>query len=427
MKTIQVIGYSEKRSPIEVTLYGRIESETRLLIIAGQHGDESLAREAVEAFTKILEYEGLEQSNMQVAVILNINPDGAEGKKRLNEAGIDLNRDHQLLNSLEVQALHQFVRSWKPHMVIDVHTYPPRRKHLLKDGLIYCHDVFLDTANNLSISPFITNYILNQCVNPIIKKLKNKGIRADRYTLIKKSGRIRHSTKDIVDARNGLALRYGCRTILLEGRNPLRKEDLFHTRRILFAMKEALRMIVSWAAKNRQSLSPLPNPSPFLVINSRYVKAESPRKMLFRRTDSELIEEVELNGAYTPQLRPLQKIILPTAYAVPTKQVALIDVLKRHGLEGHCTTTNRSYYSETYWINKVIPSTRPNRTPKKLNLTPSTSSITLAGYRLYPVTYQNAPALAAWLEPQSEFSFHRFPELNIDIREGSNYPICRVF
>lgn len=426
MNSKHILGYSEQGRPIEIVIHGSDTASVRILVMAGQHGDEPLACKAVNTFSELLEHEGVEHLDVQVALILNANPDGAAVGKRCNASGIDLNRDHQLLKSKEVQVIHQFVHTWRPALVIDVHTYPPRRNHLLEQGLVYCQDVFLDTANNLSLLSCQTNKMLNRCILPTIHELQQQGIRADRYTLIRKSGRIRHSTKDIVDARNGLALRYGCRTVLIEGRHVSSKKAPQDARHVVFAMTQALHHIVAWTGKNRDMFVNKPSKRPFIIVDSRYKKADGPYQMQFEHVEQKAIKTVELQGTYTPTLVPRRQIVLPSAYAVPVTCTEINEVLKRQGIKSNKRPLTSTMHIEKYRIDEVVPSIRPNRTPRKLALTPHRKLTFVYGYEIYPVSEKTATALAAWLEPHSEFSLHRYPEMEISLQKGRNFPILKV-
>ena len=82
--------------------------------------------------------------------------------------------------------------------------------------------------------------------------LKSKNISCERYTIVTKSGRVRHSTPNVMDARNSLALRYNILTILLEGKNPRRKEGKEGRMRIIQAQYDALIGTMKWLEENMQ-------------------------------------------------------------------------------------------------------------------------------------------------------------------------------
>ncbi len=201
----QTIGHSVNGRPLVVRHVGREDAAKRVLIIAGQHGDEHLAREAVAALL-----DGDFRQEIQVAALSDANPDGSAANQRRNAAGVDLNRDHQLLTSPETQAIHAFARRWRPQVIVDMHTYPPRRKHLLARGLVHCNDVFIDIANNpTACAGAAWADVLRESLPRWINTVRGHDFRCDRYTIVTKDGRVRHSTPDVKDARNGLSAQFG--------------------------------------------------------------------------------------------------------------------------------------------------------------------------------------------------------------------------
>src|ERR1043166_5223146 len=92
----EIIGYSKENRPIISAWRGRPLPPLRVLILAGQHGDEGPALQALHA---ILDTPAQETENRlpvtRLAAILHSNPDGCVLRSRYNADGIDMNRDHQ--------------------------------------------------------------------------------------------------------------------------------------------------------------------------------------------------------------------------------------------------------------------------------------------------------------------------------------------
>ncbi len=88
--------------------FGTSSAALRVLIMAGQHGDEGEAREALEAFCQ--QYDPEANRVIQLAIITNLNPDGAARHTRYNACGIDLNLDHQRLASVETRTLEAVLK-----------------------------------------------------------------------------------------------------------------------------------------------------------------------------------------------------------------------------------------------------------------------------------------------------------------------------
>jgi hypothetical protein len=240
---------------LQVSLYGRKEAPLRVLFLCGQHGDERAIRNAVWHFTRSCVPSLLKAVPfLQLAVIGDANPDGAAARTRGNAQGIDLNRDHLMLRAPETQAIHRFVRTWRPHLIVDLHNYPSRRKGLLEQGLRLGWDVCLDiptipAANCLPKQiPFLLLFGALDGVS------RQKGFQFGRYGLLGEDGSFRYGTPQLGDARNTLTLRYEVPTLLLEMRNPIREEGVEDRSFLLSATGSALWELCHWAGREAEYL-----------------------------------------------------------------------------------------------------------------------------------------------------------------------------
>ena len=187
-----IIGHSHLGKPLLVDFIGDKRSSLKILVIAGQHGDEKYSKEAVSMLVN--HYASKKKLSFYAAILDNANPDGDQTNSRLNAQSIDLNRDHLLLQSKETEAIHNFVRTWNPQIVIDVHNYPSRRRHLLKKNLILNQDIFLDILTNLAIIQTLSDKKIQELISKVKKDLASREFSCERYVIFQKSGKIRHST-----------------------------------------------------------------------------------------------------------------------------------------------------------------------------------------------------------------------------------------
>src|ERR1041385_4876771 len=154
MNTVRgtIIGLSKERRSIFCLSRGNPDAPLKVLALAGQHGDERPSRRVVDMFLNVPPDEvAARLPHLQLAVIPEANPDGCASRSRCNADGIDLNRDHQLLLSDETVAIHRFVRRWQPHVSLDLHNSPSRRRHLLERNVVLNHDVFIDVPSHPAI------------------------------------------------------------------------------------------------------------------------------------------------------------------------------------------------------------------------------------------------------------------------------------
>lgn len=418
------IGRSARGRPLIVRhRRGKSAEAARVFILAGQHGDEPLARAAVASFFREHSF-----SDVQIAALMDANPDGAHWGQRRNANGVDLNRDHQRLAAPETQAVHAFARRWKPHLIVDVHTYPPRRKHLLARGLVHANDVFIDVANNpaacagASWAPW-----LNEMLPRWVDGVRAGGFRCDRYTIVTRGGRVRHSTPDVVDARNGLALGCGAPTVLLEGREPTQFDDDKAAKRTVKALVVALQSIV--ASVRGAALSDahrVPQAKIAIPIRSRYADGVDGRELEFFDRRHTTVRRVRLPGAYSPQLTVTQRAVAPLAYAVPVDCVELLNLLLHHGLQARKWIEWDQLHARHFRVRHVEPSPHALRPPRRLrtNIVPFPGCGD--GHVVLDVTDDNARLLALFLEPHSKYGLSRYGELGLYPQVGSPYPIVRL-
>ncbi len=421
-----VIGLSSDGRAIRVETVGHPCAPLRVLIVGGQHGDEPLARQAVADFARRRRRCGA-TADVQVACLADCNPDGAARGQRRSAEEIDLNRDHQLLMSCELQIVHRFVRAWQPHLIVDVHTYPPRRKHLLEQGLVHCHDVFLDVPTNLSVRMAVGQNDLLAAVEQVSSALKHAGYIAGRYHLIRPTGRVRHSTPDVIDARNGLTLRYGVPTLLVEGRQPPRRSRPGGraTKRTRRALALTLEEVATWARAHRDQLTarpPRPTAGEETVIGCKYQAADRPARLLMQHVESR--EVIELPGEFRPTVFATHRVKLPHAYAVPRRLTPVAETLARQGYRFFEVGRDLHKVSQ-FRIGEITSSQRPNRPPQRLSLTRQTNSTPLDDYQIFPIDQEGGHALAVLLEPASKYGLARLATLGLTLATGHDYPILR--
>jgi hypothetical protein len=357
-----------------------------VFVIAGQHGDEARAMEAAR---------NLEAPGVQLAVVAAANPDGAAAESRLTASGLDMNRDHLLLETPEAQAVHAFARQFGPDRVVDVHNFPRRRIHLVKRGLRYAQQVFVDGPTHPEVARLSE-------ADTVIEGLRRAGFRADRYLMVTPTGKARHGTPDPRDLRNAMALRLGVPTLLIEGRSGSTRGRETRARQALAA---GLELAVTAPPAPRRS------PAKEVWISGKYEYSSDPAVLDMRTVDG--IRPIELTP-YRHQVRPTRRVPL-FVYAVPCSP--LWDVLDRHGF----TWTDVGQADvEVLRIESFDPSKKVWRAPRRVRLVKRRERRSLAGYRVY----QPHPFLAVLLEPLSKWGLIRWPEALL-ARLG-DYPVLRV-
>ncbi|MCI4433248.1 MAG: hypothetical protein JHC41_06610 [Nitrosopumilus sp.] len=416
-----VIGQSTLGKPVTVEFIGNKESSMRIFIIAGQHGDEKYSRKAVDELVKYLKLKS--DCSFFAAILTDVNPDGYENNTRENSKSIDLNRDHISLQSNEIAAIHSFVRGWMPKIIIDVHNYPPRRKHLLKKQMILSHDIFVDIPTNPAILQILSDNKLNEFFTTLKSDLHSKGMSCERYAIFQKSGKIRHSTIDIKDARNSLSLKFGAFCIILEGREPLKKDGIEGEKRTISSQYHALCSIINWAEKNKKEFEKkehIPKMNELVPIRARYRESNEILKMELKNSKTKQTSEVNLKR-YSPNIEIAQFIEMPEWYLVPKSLTTLLEVLKKHGFSHH-SKTNIQKQVEVYHLKD----SQTDRKTSKKRIKKKIKTISISDYVIFPTAQLGGRFLALLLEPNSKFGLHRFPELKLNFSENREYPVLRI-
>ena len=418
MKNI-TIGQSFLGKPLIVEFVGDRNSPLKIFIISGQHGDEKYSKEAV---SKLIEhFKSISKCPFYAAILSDANPDGYQNASRENAQSIDLNRDHLLLQSNETEAIHSFVRKWMPKIVIDVHNYPSRRKHLLKKHLIINQDIFVDVSTNLAILQTLNDKKINEFISKVKLDLHSKGFSCDRYVIFQKSGKIRHSTLDVKDARNSLASRYGLFSIILEGKEPLKKEGTLGENRTVMSQFSALCSVIDWLVQNKEEFNYKPHVSTkgeLVPIRIKYRNSNEIIELEVKNSKTKEISKKEFKN-YSSEVQITKFISLPSAYGVPNSLTKLVKLLKKHGffsLDNFKIDKHKMYYLKNAEGKK---SSKPKI--KKKIITNQISN-----YTVFPINQLGGRFLAILLEPQSKFGLHRFPELKLDFSKSSEYPIIRI-
>lgn len=129
--SITKIGYSVKNRPIfAVSIDGKNgqdlshDNRVRVLVIAGQHGDERLpVYAALNLIDSLAKKPSAALDSVSVVIVPTVNPDGFVAGRRFNAHGADLNRDWLNSKQPETIAVTQLINRFRPHVLIDQHEW----------------------------------------------------------------------------------------------------------------------------------------------------------------------------------------------------------------------------------------------------------------------------------------------------------------
>lgn len=154
-----------------------------VVLIGQQHGDEPAGSEALLVISRELTQGLLEPllDRINVVIVPRANPDGAAAGTRVTANGVDMNRDHLLLNTPEARALAQVVNDYRPILVMDAHEYTVVGRYLQKFNAIQRYDALLQYATTANYPEFLTKASQEWYHQPMVAALKAQGLASDWY------------------------------------------------------------------------------------------------------------------------------------------------------------------------------------------------------------------------------------------------------
>ncbi len=127
-----------------------------VLLLAQQHGNEPAGGEAALVLAQSLAGErSALLDRVNVVIMPRANPDAAERFARESSNGIDVNRDHLLVRTPEVQAIAAAVLRYAPQVVLDLHEFTVAGRWVSKFGAVMRADALLQAATVGNLSPAV--------------------------------------------------------------------------------------------------------------------------------------------------------------------------------------------------------------------------------------------------------------------------------
>ncbi len=178
---LQALLLSRTRNPDAASLLA--DKRPTVLIVAQQHGNEPAGSEAALVVARELAQGLLEPllDKINVLIVPRANPDGAAADQRSTANGIDMNRDHLLLNSPEARALAGLGRDYQPLVVLDAHEYTVVGRYLQKFGTVQKFDALLQYAMTANLPEFMGRASEEWYRRPAVAALKQQGLSSEWY------------------------------------------------------------------------------------------------------------------------------------------------------------------------------------------------------------------------------------------------------
>lgn len=190
---VLTLGSSQRGEPLEALVLTRgagtdpaalqATGLPTVLLIGQQHGDEPAGSEALLVIARELAQGQLqpELERINVVIVPRANPDGANSGQHVTANGLDMSRDHLLLNTPEAQALARLTRDYQPTVVVDAHEYTVLGRYLQKFGAVQKFDALLQYASTANLPEFLTKAAEEWYRRPLVAALKGHGLSSEWY------------------------------------------------------------------------------------------------------------------------------------------------------------------------------------------------------------------------------------------------------
>ncbi|MEE4176670.1 MAG: M14 family zinc carboxypeptidase [Bacteroides sp.] len=439
---LEVFGQSAGGLDLFVVKAGKDEpspsgEKLRVLVLAQQHGNEHSGKEAA-----LLLIDGMLCGRhkrwfdtMEIWIIPQMNPDGSEVNERRNSEGIDFNRDHVVMQSAEVRALHDLSHDFMPHVTLDIHEYHPYSDAWEAFGAFKQFDVQTGIITNPNLSQDIRKYSEEVVLPGLENKLKAGGYTFHNYLVgpAPPEGPTRHSTVDIDDGRQSFGV-LGSMSFIFEGLNGRdRYADSLQRRAQSQAM--AVRSLMDIIRHDREKIIQMVDDSRRVLVSGGndtvairmdHFPGEKPLQLLLKSSQTGKDTLVKIHN-YHPLVKPTFSIERARGYLIPRSDSLLMALISNHHIE----------YQETFEDPQQVFAYRFAALSRSFdeglkNYFPEVEKEVLDAenyqrdYIFVPVTQLHSHFLALTLEPQSQIGLIQYPLFQYLLRENEHFPVLRV-
>lgn len=177
---LEVIGRSQQGRDIPLVLIsesGRFQpGRPTVLIVGQQHGNEPAGGEAALALVDQLATNHRDLlKGVNVLIMPRANPDGAQNFVRATASGLDVNRDHLLLQTPEGLAIAQTALKYAPQIVLDLHEFTVGGRWVDKFSAYAKYDALLQAATVGNMDSVLTDLALQKFVAAARGALEGQG------------------------------------------------------------------------------------------------------------------------------------------------------------------------------------------------------------------------------------------------------------
>jgi len=419
--------------------FGKDKKKIKVLIFAQQHGNEQSGKEgALLLAQRLLKPESAFLfKNMDLMLIPQLNPDGAELNTRRNANEADLNRNHMTLTEPETQALHKVFDQYLFEVSMDVHEYSPYGEDWVKFGYRKNADITIGATTNLGVGEAIRDLSNKDYIPYLLNYMKEKGFSSFVYCPGGPPGLdyFRHSTFDVNDGRQSLGIQQTF-SFIQEGMNgkDTRIENLQHRAEgqmngmlglldYVALHKDQIKKIV--AAERKKVISEAPGQT--LSLLSTHVRTGEALKIpLYSYKTTR--DSVFVVSDYRPMVASLLDVEIPLGYLIPKALPELTEWVNRQQFKTASFPPAGKYVVEQYFVNTldsvdfegdiiVNPVVRSQEFK---------GSINEESYVFIPTNQLKGKMLALAVEPRSMLGLITYKKYAHLLKKDTFFPIFRV-
>lgn len=362
------IGQSQRGEALEALVLTRADGtdpaaliasgRPTVLLIGQQHGDEPAGSEALLVVAREL-MQGqmlplLERLN--VIIVPRANLDGSAARQRVTSGGLDMNRDHLLLNTPEARALAKLTRDYHPTVVVDAHEYTVAGRFLQKFGGVQKYDALLQYATTANVPEFLTKAAEEWYRRPLLAVLQAQGLSTQWYYTtstdpadkkISMGGTQPDTGRNVYGLKNAISLLIETRGVGI-GR--------LHIQRRVHTHVSAIRSVLASTAQRAAELGQL---QPYIekelsaqackneaIVEAGPTATQYDLLMLDPVTGADKALKVEWNSALT--LRKIKARVRPCGYWLSAASKTAVERLRLHGVQVLRVVEPGSMLGDTY-------------------------------------------------------------------------------
>lgn len=413
------------------------DDKLKVFLFAQQHGNEPSGKEALLLFIESI-VEGKADSllsRLDLLIIPQVNPDGGDIDQRRNANDIDPNRDHLLMQSDEVQAVHKVFNQYIPEVTVDIHEYYPYRKSWFDFGYLKQFDMQLGAVTNPNIDRSIY-HLEKQIAIPFVEKyVEQSGYSFFEYTLgaFSLGERLRHSTVDINDGRQSLGIQNSM-SFILEGLNG--KDSIQNIERRAKVQQTTINGLLSFCYENHQAIKETVKESRQALLNPRsgdsvavradHVKGAQPLHYILKsiatgKDTTFIVEE------YHSEVISLLDVTKPKAYLIPADDKLLIGLLNKHEINYEMYSPDENDALFAYSINEVTEEEIEGLNLTRLHVEKRETNIDKdKRYVKVPLNQLKSNMIVLAFEPESSLGLITYSKFDYLYKDKEIYPVLRI-